>query len=224
MDKNQKVIVVLGMHRSGTSMTAGILTKLGVDMGKKLLGGGRGNPKGHFEDLEFLSLNRDILRTVGGNWQNPPDKEVILVQKERFKERIRELFEKRTSEIWGWKDPRTSLTIELYMPFLFNPYFIVCYRDSLAIAQSLRQRENMEIETGINLAKIYQKRISNFFEKYPNLLRMELSYDNVVAKSKREINRIINFLNLKVSNEQIKAAKKIILSPNEKKQLQEMGT
>ena len=67
-----KTVVVLGMHRSGTSMIASILNKLGVSMGKVMLGKTPSNPLGHFEDKDFYNLNRKILKLqeeIGGTLQ-----------------------------------------------------------------------------------------------------------------------------------------------------------
>ncbi|HMB65244.1 MAG TPA: hypothetical protein VKO42_00060, partial [Patescibacteria group bacterium] len=60
-NNNFKTVVVIGMHRSGTSLVAGIMQCLGVDMGSNLLSGNRGNPLGFFEDEDILDLNKRIL-------------------------------------------------------------------------------------------------------------------------------------------------------------------
>ena len=61
-------IVVAGMHRSGTSLVASVLSMLGVSLGSTLLGADRNNPKGYFEDTDFLRLNREMLAaaTIAG--------------------------------------------------------------------------------------------------------------------------------------------------------------
>ena len=122
MEIHNKIVIVLGMHKSGTSMVAGSLKKLGVNMGKDTTPDST-NPLGHFEDKEFVTLNSQILKKAGGSWTNPPAKEKILIQKEYFLRKIESLIQKQKSELWGWKDPRTCLTIELYLPYLINSYF-----------------------------------------------------------------------------------------------------
>ena len=67
-----RTFVVLGMHRSGTSLTAGGLEKIGIDMGDNQLGANQWNPLGHFENVDFVGLNDRILNTAGGNWLDPP--------------------------------------------------------------------------------------------------------------------------------------------------------
>jgi len=70
-----KTVIVLGMHRSGTSMVSGVLNILGVDIGKDLLGNHWSNPLGHFENNDFRNLNTQILKEAGGDWLNPPSRE-----------------------------------------------------------------------------------------------------------------------------------------------------
>ena len=53
----QKCIVVLGMHRSGTSVLMGVLSMLGVELGLNLMAPTEGNPRGYFENQSICELN-----------------------------------------------------------------------------------------------------------------------------------------------------------------------
>ena len=79
-------IIVTGMHRSGTSMVAGILKLCGVYFGDNLLHPQQENPKGFFEDLEFLEINKEILACSGGSWFEPPNE---LKINQNIKEKIK---------------------------------------------------------------------------------------------------------------------------------------
>jgi len=206
------------MHRSGTSIVAGILAKLGVDMGRDLLGANYSNPTGHFENKKFIQLNNKILKSAGGGWDFPPSEEKILVQRRKFENEIKKIIvEEGKLLIWGWKDPRTSLTIELYLPFLKNPYFLVCHRDNLEIANSLNKRDGLEIKQGLELTKIYNQRINEFFEKYPKLRKMDLFYEEVINNSKKWIKKIFDFLEIEPTKESCQRAVDFVL-PKEKVQ------
>lgn len=134
-------VVILGMHRSGTSLLASILVELGVNMGDNLLMRGINQPYGHWEDRDFVTLNKDILRSVGSRWSAPPTHAAILRTRGRFSPRIAELIERKDKrDKWGWKDPRTSLTVDLYHPHLVTPRYIRIVRDRNAIAESLKRR------------------------------------------------------------------------------------
>lgn len=162
--KTTKTFIVLGMHRSATSLVAGALRNFGVDMGKELLGGKNSKISPHFEDMDFLRLNEQILRAAGGSWDNPPSEKKILSLKEKFASEIKSLIENKTG-LWGWKDPRTTLTIKLYLPYLKNPHFICCFREPLEVAKSLYRRQKMPIKKGLKLAKIYNKRLLGFLKE-----------------------------------------------------------
>ncbi|MEA3378525.1 MAG: sulfotransferase [Nanoarchaeota archaeon] len=165
-----RTVIILGMHRSATSMIARTLHKSGeVFMGEKKLLQGKGNKAGHFEDLSFLKLNEEILEAAGGSWENPPDYSEIMALKNEFKEKIKNAICIASSfakdlgfKSWGFKDPRSILTIDLYMPFLPNPQFIITHRNSKDIAKSLNKRSGMPIKEGVALSKIYNIRLKNF--------------------------------------------------------------
>jgi hypothetical protein len=216
-NKESKTIVVLGMHRSGTSMLSGVLSRLGINMGDELLGKDASNPLGHFEDREFLDLNKRILEAAGGSWDNPPSQEEILLKKKQFEKEIKELITKAESRsiLWGWKEPRTSITIDLYLSYLDNPYFIFCHRDPMAVARSLNRRNNMEIDEGLNLREIYEERVNNFFYENPDLKRLDVYYEKILLNPEVWINKISDFIDLEVSNEDFQKAIEIILPREE---------
>ena len=92
-------IIVLSIGRSGSSDVAGMLNKLGVDMGAKFLDGDRNNPLGTFEDIAFVNLNRAILTG---------------------KAEVSELTHMiRDEPLWGIKDPQFFLILFL---------FFICFR------------------------------------------------------------------------------------------------
>lgn len=157
-----KTIVVLGMGRSATSLVAKALSHE-IFMGDKLLPPAPDNPHGFFENTRFVELNDAILAAAGGSWSDPPPEKDILGQSHRFNDRIRELIrEEQREPLWGWKDPRTALTIRLYVPHLTNPHFVCCFRDPHDVALSLRRRNGFSIEKGIALARNYNRRIIEF--------------------------------------------------------------
>ncbi|GAG72835.1 unnamed protein product, partial [marine sediment metagenome] len=213
-NSQSKTVIVLGMHRSGTSMVAGILNKLDINMGKKMIGKSASNPLGHFEDKDFFDLNNRILETSGGSWDFPPEEEDIIAQKDKFKKEIRDLVTVKSegrSKYWGWKDPRTSLTIKLYLPYLSNPYFIVCHRETMDVAESLQRRNDMEIQKGIKLREIYKERICKFFTEFPKLRKIDLYYKDVMQDPKECVRKIVNFLNIQVNKEEHQKAINFIL-------------
>ena len=162
-----KTFVVLGMHRSATSLAAQGAAKAGVHMGSVLLGEDESNEYGHFEDVDFININDQILKLAGGSWDNPPPESKIIEVGKADEAGIRDFIRVKEKEpFWGWKDPRTVLTIRCYMPFLKNPHFITCYRKPQDVAGSLYKRDEMPIDKGLSLAKEYNQRMFSFLKEF----------------------------------------------------------
>lgn len=170
-----KTFIVLGMHRSASSLIAKGLNENHVWLGDKLLPASPpSNMFGHFEDLDFVNLNEKILRHCGGTWDHPPTEEAILNSKRIFSAEIENLIrtkEKRAivvhkdldqeiykEPLWGWKDPRTTLTIKLYLPFLTNPHFICCFREPKELIRSVIERNGLSSDWE-NVVNVYHERL-----------------------------------------------------------------
>jgi len=165
-----KCFVVLGMHRSATSLTAKGLHEAGVYMGRLNHGTGwlgktKDQPHGHFECQDFVALNRWILKEVGGSWMNPPPFEKIL-RIRGIDNVIQEIITKHKRPLWGWKDPRTILTYDLYAPHLEDVHLVCNFRDPAAVAKSIERRDNMNSTKALKLAKVYHKRLMTILERY----------------------------------------------------------
>ena len=195
-DEGALTVVVLGMHRSGTSMIGGLLDALGIDMGNEFHPSTNANPTGFFEDLSFLRLNRRILQAAGGGHLAPPSAEAILAQQDVFRQEIRDLVAAKTSRRWGWKDPRTCLTLDLYLEHLPRPHVIVCRRDPDAIARSLQTRSGMPLEEGLRLTAVYEDRLHSFLARHADVPRLEVTYEVVTRDPNPWIEKIIDFFDL----------------------------
>ncbi|MGC8480244.1 MAG: sulfotransferase family protein, partial [Acidimicrobiales bacterium] len=70
----RRIVVVFGMHRSGTSALTHALEPLGISLGDHLLGPSpEVNAKGFFEDIDIFLHNEEILRAHGGAWYDVQD-------------------------------------------------------------------------------------------------------------------------------------------------------
>lgn len=205
-----KVVVVLGGHRSGTSMLAGVLSSLGVYMGDDLvIGQTKENPKGYYEDREFSFLNGDVLVWAGGNWDRPPTEDMRGIP-ETYHERAKSIFDKRGKhDLWGWKCPRTIHVLDyLYKPLLLkhDTRFLVIDRDLNTVIKSLYLREKQKLDHGecYGIATWYKEALGNFREKAfaPYL---DLRYEQVVRNKKstmRYVSAISEFLEISPTGEQ----------------------
>ncbi len=152
-------VVVLGTPRSGTSMVAGVLHRLGVNMGHEMIPTDEHNPTGYYEDAEFVRINKLILKTAGGSWRNPPSHEAIMAVSQ-CDAQMAALVDKRDHGLWGWKDPRTCLTLCHWLPLLNAPEFVVVWRHWPPIIKSLCKRSDMQPKEAEGLCVLYEDRLN----------------------------------------------------------------
>ena len=159
-----RTFVVLGMHRSSTSAIAKGMAEVGIHMGRDPNHAHNFHYEILTEDPDFTRMNNKIIYACGKyEWNKPPPVEKVReVGKEMYKE-IRDLVRaKQRAPFWGWKDPRTCLTIDAWLPHLEDPHFIICIRNPYGVAKSLQKRNGIPIVAGIALAQQYNQRVLDF--------------------------------------------------------------
>jgi hypothetical protein len=134
-------IIVAGMHRSGTSLTASLLAGAGIDLGSRLLGAGLGNDRGHFEDLDFKELHGRGLEGWGIGEAGFTCQSGIRLPF-FLRARAEALAADRTAagRPWGWKDPRTVLFLEDWNEILPEAFHVVVFRRPWEVVDSFFRR------------------------------------------------------------------------------------
>src|SRR5262245_51351041 len=132
----QRIVCVLGMHRSGTSLLARLLNLLGVELGENHLLNNEpvsANPKGHWEHRELSAINDALLDHYGGTWDKPPqfpsgwqNDPALYDLRLRAHTLVNDQF--RDYTLWGWKDPRTCLTLPFWQELLSELHYLICLR------------------------------------------------------------------------------------------------
>src|SRR5690606_14934002 len=136
--KKQPVIIV-GMHRSGTSMLTRFISDLGVFMGKDV--------SENDESVFLQSLNKWLLYQAGASWDKP---QTVDLLDQRFMEMSSEVIKRRAASVWnfkymgfinfikyrkiqninrswGWKDPRNTLLLPIYKEIFPNAKIVHIY-------------------------------------------------------------------------------------------------
>ena len=136
------VLVIGGMHRSGTSCVAGLLQSAGLFVGENLLGADATNPLGHFEDIEFCAFHREALRAHGLSGDGFVAKLRLEPIADRYRRRAAALVEARRALMrpWGWKDPRTVLFLPLWRELLPDAHYLFVFRPPWDVVDSLFRR------------------------------------------------------------------------------------
>jgi len=146
-------VLVLGMHRSGTSAMAGMLGKLGCTLPSDLMGPGIGNEKGHWESLGVVALNDRILSDSGSSWEDwarlDPhlrDSPLHPSYVEAARAALRMSFGR--ASLFVLKDPRICRLLPLWLQAFeveeAYPEIVLCVRRPTEVATSLGTRDGME--------------------------------------------------------------------------------
>jgi len=194
----QKVICVLGMHRSGTSMVTRVLNICGVYIGEEneLLSASSDNVKGHWENKEIFDINEEILNRHGGSWDTPPK----FPENWENSPMVSDLLERagiiaekmsQKSDLWGFKDPRNCLTLPFWKKILPHMVFIILVRDPFEVALSLTARGGITVEKGLFL---YQHYWAHILENTDNEKRFFIILKKIFTGWKPEIEKLIHFI------------------------------
>ncbi|HML73801.1 MAG TPA: hypothetical protein PKB02_04825, partial [Anaerohalosphaeraceae bacterium] len=148
----RKVVLVLGMHRSGTSaLMAGIHAVLDIPLAIETNHAGRDNPKGFFENSDVVRLNNRILAGCGASWETigaclTLDRESSEYQ--TYRKEAMELLNARFGgcPVWGMKDPRFSVLLPFWEDVLgelgVRVYRVIALRHPLEAALSQQTRHH----------------------------------------------------------------------------------
>lgn len=208
-------IVILGMHRSGTSAIASILHKIGISMGAEFLNSDGFNPGGYFEDTKFLWLNKGMIENADGTWFNPPSVKEIIKGGKKFKNSVKKTIKERRlkakADSWGWKDPRNCLTCWNYVDVLPDARFIVVVRTLSDIKKSLNTTHGHLANWNDVIDKYYHS-VTKFLDTYSNssmnVCFEELVYEkyarnavleilDFVEKPERSVDRALSVVNFR---------------------------
>ena len=139
-------VIMLGMHRSGTSLLAGSLEAAGLNLGK-VNNSAPFNRKGNKENEQFRELNDALLERSGFAWYAPPNGPVQWEKAdlERANQLIKPYLDARLP--WGFKDPRTVWTVEGWLRALPGAHMVGVFRHPSLVVRSLAARQgNLSVE------------------------------------------------------------------------------
>ncbi len=186
-------IIVLGMHRSGTSFLARALNLCGVWLGGDdslftIEGRAfRANAKGNYENCQVIAVNEALLASAGGSWYEPP---ITVHGRPDLTRQITECVVRLQSSVpagfqtWGWKDPRTVLTLPHWINAIGGrARLAIAYRHPTLVAQSLNDRDRIPLKQGYALWAEYNRRILDYSEQYScAFLRFDTTPVNILAQ------------------------------------------
>ena len=161
-------LIVTGMHRSGTSAIARLINDLGFHIGSDLLPASKNNLHGHFEEAAFTHFHDQLIerffpqKAPFCEWLPLADAPTPYSEEDR-KASLALWEAHRASGATAWKDPRTSLFLDLWLGILPNAKIVVCLRHPYQVHLSLLRRGepalHVDYSAGIAGWAIYNRRI-----------------------------------------------------------------
>src|SRR5580704_13335847 len=149
------VLCITGMHRSGTSLRAGWLERCGLAIHNgRVLGPHTGNPKGHFEDLDFFDLqSAAILRLdqASRSWK-VQRVEPGALDDDHLAAAL-SLIEQRNLKFpaWGWKDPRSVIYLDQWKRLIPRLKVLLLWRPCAEVVASLVSRSGSSPHSGVHI-------------------------------------------------------------------------
>ncbi len=158
----ERVICVLGMHRSGTSCLTGSLQERGLILGKYH----QKNPfnkKGNRENQDVVDLHEALLINNAGSWDQPPSS--AYWGTEHIETACAILARYADASHWGFKDPRSLMFIDGWRALVPDIHFVGTFRHPFKVAASLGHRNAMPEAQAIELWLAYNKRLLALYQE-----------------------------------------------------------
>lgn len=195
------IVVVLGMHRSGTSAITRGLSVLGVELGDTLMPAKENNnAKGFWEDVDINELNIELMTALGYQWDSltPLSAELCLSEVAlAFLPRAKALLNSKLSDhgLYGIKDPRVSVLLPFWQR-VFNELeldvrYVIALRSPLSVASSLAKRDSFSAEKSHYLWLQYMLASLLYTQDEQRLV---VDFDCLMTEPEQELARIASLL------------------------------
>lgn len=209
-NEKPKLVIVLGMHRSGTSAIARGLQTMGVALGDHLEPPAEGiNEKGYWEDIDFVALNAEMLEISGRSWHSLDPIQTIDVDSlcdRGYLSRATDLLHSKISglDYFGLKDPRTAVLLPFWERVFINGDFDVQYilaiRNPVSVVNSLARRDGFDPEKSFLLwAEHMVSGLANVRMR-PLIL---VDYDQLMSDPAEQLHRLASWLGTHVDAEKL---------------------
>ena len=215
-------ILITGMHRSGTSMIAGLVEKMGVNqLGKKPMLAAADNRDGFYEDIELVEISDEIMRAFNATWDVPTvgsksDMKMQNLTESIIRQARKDVFQLRqdVGEPWFIKDPRICLTLnEWRRILLLRIPVIFIVRNPHDVASSLMQRSAMNPRRALALWYRYNSALLRSVDRDQILV---LDYDLTCNKPGAAQAAVESFLEAYLSrgdNSKFESETQVIFNP-----------
>ena len=212
--ESHRLIFVLGMHRSGTSVVTRGLQVMGVALGNCLIPPiNEVNDKGFWEDADLNALDVEMLKAVNSDWHHlapiePIDIEVL--RKKGYFLRAAELLRQKigNTPIFGFKDPRVAKLLpfwkEVFSHCQLNVNYVLAMRHPLSVAKSLAKRDGITAEQSYLL---WMGHVLTSLMGSAGNNRVLVDYDRLMQSPDSELRRIAKCFDLEIDPAELQSYK-----------------
>ncbi len=192
----RKAIIILGMHRSGTSALTNLLISLGADGPATLMPPTQDNLKGYFESVPLYLLHDELLVSAGTSWDDYtpiPDNWVLSPKADDFRLKLEESLQSEygRSGFFTVKDPRICRIVSLWRQTLaqmhVSPLFVHTHHNPIEVATSLHKRDGFDFEYG---CLVWLRHILDAEIGSRGQVRSFTSYDRIIEDWPAEVAKI----------------------------------
>lgn len=176
-------ILILGMHRSGTSCLAGSLQQRGLFLGE-VYESRPYNRKGNRENQQVMDLNDAVLAASGGAWDRPPAQLRWDAAAASGRDALVASLQAAAGDgAWGFKDPRSLLTLPFWRERIGDARLVGTFRHPVQVARSLTARDpSMPVAAALDLWLAYNRRLLDLYAQAPfPLVDFDMRPDAYVA-------------------------------------------
>ncbi len=200
-------IVVLGVHRGGTSLVAELVQRWGAyGREEELVRGDVWNERGYWEYAPLVDFNEELLRTLNSSWNAPPgdaDRPALLAMARDtgFSGRARRLLADMQvgGRPWFWKDPRLPVLLPFWKQVWGDVRYVVPVRDPVDISLSLGQRYGLSMSRSLLIWQRYMSEI--LLDPDVPGAALFVSYERLLTDGIGECSRLCSFLDQWLSNQ-----------------------
>jgi len=182
------MLIVVSMHRSGSSLLAGLICENGFypgAQGELIAGRKNDNPKGFIERYDVVSLNEEMISN---------DKHSHLLPLETIKhaqDQIANIAQSlKRNKVNLLKDPRFCLTLASWLPFLSRPKIVFLVRNPLDVAWSLFRRQSYPLSAGLALWEHYNYAALRTFLAN-NACPYVIHFDELIQRPEETISQLV---------------------------------
>lgn len=202
------IVVILGMHRTGTSLLANLLNALGIYFGDSgsLLAADKWNMKGYWEIRDIFQTQDKVLELLGRPWDSIsgtlpfPSRWWEMPEIEPHRRRLTEVLQTQIDEtrgIFAFKDPRTAhllpLWEEVFHDLEVDPLYLLAIRHPLAVAMSMVKRNGIP---STHAQLLWLKTYLDALRYAPHGIKAVVEYDRWFTHAREQTVTLINALDL----------------------------